>query len=77
MLNETFLSDHACYPNPDGSCGCPVDGHHIEKIICPKCGQINYAKVEHTPIFDVYIHDCSCGYTITESEWEVCPKQFA
>lgn len=43
----------------------------IEKIVCPKCGKIQFAEVETTPFWDIYIHDCEeCGYTIMESEWE-------
>lgn len=41
-----------------------------EKIICPECGQIQYAKVEDTIPFATYIHECEkCKYIIMESEW--------
>ena len=42
-----------------------------EKIICPECGQIQYAKVEDTIPFPTYIHECEdCKYIIMESEWQ-------
>ena len=42
-----------------------------EKIICPECGLIQYAKVEHTIPFSTYIHECEkCEYIIMESEWQ-------
>ena len=48
---------------------------HIEKIRCPECGEIQDAEVEHTPIFDSYVHKCrKCGYWILESEWEREPN---
>ena len=48
-----------------------VIGSHEEKIRCPKCGTEQIATVEHTIIFDSYVHECkNCGYWITESEWE-------
>lgn len=41
------------------------------RIICPECGQIQYAKVEHTIPFSTYIHKCEkCEYIIMESEWQ-------
>ena len=44
--------------------------YHNETIVCPQCGKIQEAKVEHTVPFFTYIHDCeNCGYTIMESEW--------
>jgi len=44
---------------------------HEEKIICPNCGEVQVAKVEHTVPFYSYVHTCEkCGYTILESEWE-------
>ena len=45
--------------------------YHEETIICPKCGKVQVAKVEHTAPFYSYVHECEkCGYTILESEWE-------
>lgn len=42
-----------------------------EKIVCPECGQIQYAKVEDTIPFPTYIHECEkCEYIIMESEWQ-------
>ena len=42
-----------------------------EKIICPECGLIQYAKVEDTIPFPTYIHKCEkCEYIIMESEWQ-------
>lgn len=44
---------------------------HEEKIRCPKCGTVQTATVEHTIIFDSFVHHCEhCDYWITESEWE-------
>ena len=43
---------------------------HTETIICPECGRIQIATVEHTFPWHSYIHECKCGYVITESEWE-------
>lgn len=43
---------------------------HIETIICPECGKIQPAVVEHTWPFYSYVHECHrCHYTIMESEW--------
>ena len=42
-----------------------------EKIVCPECGYIQYAKVEDTIPFPTYIHECEeCKYIIMESEWQ-------
>ena len=43
---------------------------HTENIHCPKCGSLQKANVLHTQPFYSYAHECSCGYWITESEWE-------
>ena len=43
---------------------------HTERIVCPECHRTQTATVEHTRPWYVYIHECECGYTITESEWE-------
>ena len=44
---------------------------HIEKIICPECKSIQTATVEHTPLWNSYVHECTeCGYIIMESEWD-------
>lgn len=41
-----------------------------EKIICPKCGAVQTAKVDILAPFCDYTHICDkCGYVITESEW--------
>ena len=43
---------------------------HVNTIQCPKCGEIQKAKVRHTVPFYDYTHTCiKCGYVITESEW--------
>ena len=43
---------------------------HIETIICPECETIQDAEVEHTPIWNIYVHECiSCKHIIMESEW--------
>lgn len=41
-----------------------------ELIRCQECGQIQNATIQHGEIFDTYIHNCECGYTIMESEWD-------
>ena len=47
---------------------------HLETIICPNCGREQTATVQHTNPWWTRIHNCDCGYTIMESEWEqVCP----
>lgn len=44
---------------------------HKERIRCPNCGKVQTAIVEHLVPFNDYTHQCkSCGYWITESEWE-------
>ncbi len=42
---------------------------HTETIKCPECGKIQDAVVEHTWPWYSYIHNCECGHTIMESEW--------
>ena len=44
--------------------------YHTEHVICPGCGKVESAIVEHTLPFYSYVHECNCGYVITESEWE-------
>lgn len=43
-----------------------------ETIRCPKCDTLQVATVEHNSgdPFPTYVHKCSCGYIITESEWK-------
>ena len=43
-----------------------------EQICCPHCGLVQYAQVERRPdeVFPRYVHQCACGYIITESDWE-------
>ena len=43
---------------------------HTEKIICPECNNVQTATVDHTFPWYSYVHECECGYVITESEWE-------
>ena len=45
---------------------------HIERIVCPSCGKVQDATVEHTWPWWSYVHECDCGYIIGESEW---PKE--
>lgn len=41
-----------------------------EFIICPDCSAVELATVDTTTIpWNTYIHNCSCGYTVMESEW--------
>jgi hypothetical protein len=40
-------------------------------IQCPECSAVELATVDTTTIpWWTYIHNCSCGYTIMESEWD-------
>lgn len=45
-------------------------------IICPGCNQPQRATIDTYAIpgtdyvIDGYAHECTCGYLITESEWE-------
>jgi len=49
---------------------------HTECIHCPNCEDIQEATVEHTVPFYSYVHFCTtCGYTITESEWQKATEQ--
>jgi len=43
---------------------------HTDRIVCPQCKAVQVATVQHTQPFFSYAHECSCGYWITESEWE-------
>ena len=47
-----------------------------EKIVCPNCQAVRDAEVhfEDWMPFPAYVHTCSCGYTIMESEWERVEK---
>ena len=42
---------------------------HTETIICPSCGTVQAATVEHTLPFPIYVHPCECGYIVMESDW--------
>ncbi len=42
---------------------------HTVTIRCPECGKVQQAVVTHG-FQNTYIHECSCGYTIMESEWD-------
>jgi len=39
-------------------------------IECPNCRSIELAEIKETIPFWTYIHDCKCGYTIMESDWQ-------
>ena len=43
-----------------------------ETIRCPECDSTEEATVEHHlgDPWPIYVHKCSCGYIIMESEWE-------
>lgn len=43
---------------------------HKEQIICPECNSTENAEVKHSTPFWTYIHECSCGYIIMESDWQ-------
>ena len=48
---------------------------HIERIICPNCGSVQEATVEHYVPFWSYVHECeNCDYVILESEWRRIKK---
>ena len=43
---------------------------HQETILCPECGSIENATVEHTEPWYTYIHNCkNCDFIIMESDW--------
>jgi phage FluMu protein Com len=43
---------------------------HMEKIKCPRCGTVQWAKVEHTTPWMTYIHHCkTCDWLVMESDW--------
>lgn len=45
---------------------------HMEKIKCPECGFVQWAKVEHTFPWLSYVHECiKCNWIIMESDWGV------
>lgn len=43
---------------------------HTEEIVCPACRRGETATVLHTQPWHSYVHECSCGYMILESEWQ-------
>ena len=43
-----------------------------QTILCPQCDTLQVAEVQHTIPFATYIHNCKCGYTVTESNWSMC-----
>ena len=43
---------------------------HEENIVCPSCDKQQKAIVEHTMPWFSYVHNCECGWIITESEWQ-------
>jgi len=47
----------------------------VDIIQCPACGELQAGDVTWEPghPWPTYIHECDCGYVITESEWEVVP----
>lgn len=45
--------------------------YDLETIQCPECKAVQTAKVLHTWPWATRIHDCQCGYTIMESEWNL------
>lgn len=44
-------------------------------IICPNCAKNQTAEVMWLGFFAGFIHDCTCGYTIMESEWNKAEPQ--
>lgn len=45
-----------------------------ERIKCPVCNLEQDAEVELTIPWLTYIHECPCGYVITESDWDTVPE---
>ena len=51
-----------------------VERSHQEQISCPNCDETQEAiiRLYAGDPWPTYIHDCvGCGYTITESEWNL------
>lgn len=48
---------------------------YYEYIRCPECGKIQKATIIKSYPFFTFIHNCECGYTIMESEWETVIKE--
>lgn len=46
-----------------------AESGHFELIKCPECNDNQVATVWHTVPFFSYMHECECGYIITESDW--------
>jgi Zn ribbon nucleic-acid-binding protein len=45
--------------------------YHVDQIKCPKCSQIQTAKVLHEWPQYAYLHDCvHCGHRITKKDWK-------
>lgn len=43
---------------------------HTETIKCPECSKVQDAEVEHTNLWNIYVHVCcSCAYIIMETDW--------
>lgn len=38
---------------------------------CPCCGDVTRAEEVPSIPWWTYVHVCECGYTITESDWDV------
>ena len=47
--------------------------YHNEIIRCPECNKLQKATIEHSIPFWTYIHNCSCGNIIMESDWNEEP----
>lgn len=48
--------------------------HRDEWIRCPECKRPQLAQVVLTDgPWDFYVHECQCGYIITESDWDKIP----
>jgi hypothetical protein len=59
-----------CKGQRAGSTDMDQLGEHEERIICPQCESEQLATVIHTWPWYSYVHECTCGYIIMESEWE-------
>lgn len=44
---------------------------HLDQIKCPKCKQVQTAKVLHNWPQYQYLHQCgNCGHRITKKDWQ-------
>ena len=63
MEYATIPTSHSCFA---------LGLNYWEYIRCPRCGLVQWGLVKHlgNEYRSHYLHECMCGYIITESEWE-------